>query len=209
MTAIYFFEAVLAALAGSRWVDYLYRLPTAPLSFPEKIYGSNKFRKIFLTIIFFAAIIYCAEMPTIKAAYSLTAIFFLTLITVTDFEQYIIFDKMLLPFAVIGVIFAIQTGISLTNHLTAALIGGLIFYVLMVLTKNGIGGGDVKLVAVLGLWFGADGLSSVILSATVIAGISAVILLLTKIKSRKDYFAYGPYFCISAAGYLLFGLKIL
>ena len=209
MIVIYFLAALVATFAGSSWIDYLYRLPTAPLSFPEKIHGSNKFRKIFLTVTFFAAIIHCAEMSTIQAIYYLTAIFFLTLITVTDFEQYIIFDKMLLPFAGIGIIFSMLMKFSLTNHLTAAFIGGAIFYALMVVTKNGIGGGDVKLVAVLGLWLGIDGLSSFILSATVIAGVVVVILLLTKIKSRKDFFAYGPYFCISAAGYLLFDLKIL
>ncbi len=208
MLAIYFFCAVAAMFAGSFWIDHLYKLPDAPLSFPEKIFSRGKFRKILLTIIFFSAIIFCAEMSTIQAVRTLTAIFFLALIMMTDFEQYVIFNKMLIPFAIASLPFVVVCNFSFVNHLAAAFFGGGIFVILMVLSKNGLGGGDVKLIFVLGLWLGVEGLISVILSGTILAGFSALILLLTKIKNRHDVFAYGPYFCISACGFLLFDFKI-
>ena len=202
MLAIYFFIALSAAFAGSFWIDCLYKLPNAPLTFSDKIFSRGKFRKILLTIIFFAAIIFCAELPTIQATRILTATFFLSLIIMTDFEQYVIFDKMLLPFALASLPFIIALNFSL---FASAFFGGGIFFILMLISKNGLGGGDVKLIFVLGLWLGVEGLIFVILSGTILAGIFALIFLLTKIKNRHDVFAYGPYFCIAAIGFLFFG----
>ena len=204
MLAIYFLSAITAALAGSFWIDCLYKMPNAPLTFPEKIHGKNYFRKIFIATFFFAAIILNAELPKFLAAYNITAIFFLLLITATDFEQYIIFDKMLLPFAIASLPFIIILELPLLNHLSAAIFGGGIFFILMLISKNGIGGGDVKLVAVLGLWLGSEGLIFVVWLGTILAGVFALFFLLTKIKKRKDFFAYGPYLCTSAAYYLIF-----
>ena len=201
MTAIYFFAAVVTALVSSKIIDKLYGLPTAPLSFPEKIHGNHVYRKIFLTAIFFASMIFCAEKSQLQAAYLLTVTFFLAMIIVTDFEQYIIFDKILVPFALAGGFFVIILSLSPIEHLAAALIGGGIFFALLMLTDGGIGGGDVKLVAVLGIWLG-ESLSIVILIAAILGGVSALILLATGFKSRKDFFAYGPYFCIAAAVYI-------
>ncbi len=201
MTAIYFFASVITALVSSKIIDRLYGLPNAPLSFPEKVHIKPTYRKIFMTILFFTAMIFCAEKSQLQAAYLMTATFFLALIVVTDFEQYIIFDRILLPFALAGGFFVIILKFSLIEHLAAALIGGGIFFALMTLTKGGIGGGDVKLVAVLGIWLG-ESLSIVVLIAAILGGVSALILLATGFKSRKDFFAYGPYFCLATGAYL-------
>ena len=207
MIAIYFFAATAAALVGSFWIDCLYKLPNAPLTFSDKILERGRFRKILLTVIFFVAILFSSEIPKSFAAYNLTAIFFLSLITMTDFEQYIIFDKMLLPFALASLPFIFILELPLPNHLSAALIGGGFFFFLMALSKNALGGGDVKLIFVLGLWFG-ENLLPIILAGTIFAGFFALIFLSAKIKSRKDFFAYGPYFCIAAFLYLIFDFKI-
>ena len=199
MYAIYFFTAVATAFASSKWIDNLYSLPTAPLSFPDKLQGQKVCRKIFLTVVYFIAFIYCAKMPSLDFIYHMTAIFFLTLITVTDFEQYVIFDIILFFFALSGLVLAVALHLPLAERLVAGMIGGALFCMLMLLTKNGIGGGDVKLVAVLGLWLGVDGLINTVLSASICGGICAVGMILSGAKGRKDYFAYGPYFCIAAA----------
>lgn len=210
MLAIYFFVATATAFVGSFWIDRLYEMPNAPLSFSEKIQSRSRFRKILLTIFFFAAIVYFVEVknfPAILSAYALTAIFFLSLITMTDFEQYVIFNKMLLPFALASLPFIIILELPLVNHISAAIFGGGIFFILALLSKNGLGGGDVKLIFVLGLWFGVNGLIFVTLAGAILAGIFAVIFLITKIKNRQDVFAYGPYFCISAIGYIIFSVQ--
>ena len=76
-------------------------------------------------------------------------------------------------------------------------------YGMAVLTKGGIGGGDIKLVAALGLWLGSDMLMTVVIAGIVLGGMAALIMLATGKRKKGDYFAYGPYFTISA---LLFTL---
>ena len=78
-----------------------------------------------------------------------------------------------------------------------------VFLALAVLTKGGIGGGDIKLVAALGLWLGSDMLMTVVIAGIVLGGMAALIMLATGKRKKGDYFAYGPYFTISA---LLFTL---
>ena len=191
--------AVAAALVGSYWIDYLYRRPNAPLSFPDSLNGTHTFRKIFLTVIFFFSSIYCAKMPPLDFIFHVTAAFFLAVIVVTDCEQYIIFDMVLLPFALLGILFTLLSETSFLERLSAAFCGGAFFFALLILTKNGIGGGDVKLVASLGFWLGAEGLLSTVLTASILGGVCALFMILTGFKKRKDFFAYGPYFCIAAA----------
>lgn len=201
MHITYFFPALLAllaAFAGSSWIDYLYSKPKSPISYPDKLQGRHLFRMIFLTGIYFATEIYCIKMPPFYMFYHVTAAFFLALIVVTDFEQYIIFDTILLPFALSGICFTLISEPSLSERLVAAFVGGALFFTLMILTKNGIGGGDVKLVATLGLWLGSD-LLPTLLNASILGGISAAFLLLSGLKRRTDYFAYGPYLCIATA----------
>ena len=66
-----------------------------------------------------------------------------------------------------------------------------------------IGGGDIKLVAALGLWLGCEKLLAVVLTATIIGGLSALMMILAKQKDRNSYFAYGPYFAFAAIYALL------
>ena len=142
-------------------------------------------------------------MPTPQIIYSIIAAYLLVLIMVTDFEQYVIFNKMLIPFALIGAVYIFHLNLPILNHLAAALLGGVIFLILALITKGGIGGGDVKLVAVLGLWFGIDNLLFIITAASIMAGVAALIMIIFTKKSRRDYLAYGPYFSISAIYCLL------
>ncbi|MBO4400338.1 MAG: prepilin peptidase [Selenomonadaceae bacterium] len=187
-------SAVLT-LAGSRWIDFLYRMPTAPLTFPDEISTRARFRKPLLAVLMFAGF---ASAPEIYWA----AVFFLALITATDFEQYVIFDRMLVPFALIGILAAVYLGLPLGERFLAAAVGGGIFLAIAFVSRGGIGGGDIKLVATLGLWLGAENLLNVVIYACIGGGIAAVALILAGKKSRDSYFAYGPYFALAAMYFL-------
>lgn len=195
-----FSAAIISAaltFCGSKWIDFLYKLKNAPLSFPEEILTRAKFRKIFLAIIFFVCAIILSDLPPQKFFYLMSEIFFLALITCTDFEQYVIFDKMLLPFAIFEIFFAINFNMELqTKIITGIFCGGI--FLLIAILSNGIGGGDIKLVTILGFLFGAEKFLNVLAISCIFGGISAVILILAKKKDRKDFFAYGPYFALTA-----------
>ncbi len=192
--------AIILALTflGSRWIDFLYELPTAPLTFPDAITSRAKFRKPLLALILFVAFWNLAEVEMPLRIFLMAANFFLALIIFTDFEQYTIFDRMLLPFALIGILATIQLELPVIDRILAAIFGGGIFLLIAFVTRGGIGGGDIKLVAVLGIWLGVENLLNVITIACVTGGLVALILILTGKKSRQSYFAYGPYFSLAA-----------
>ncbi|MBR6013335.1 MAG: prepilin peptidase [Selenomonadaceae bacterium] len=189
---------------GSKWIDFLYKMQNSPLSFPEEILSRSKFRKYFLAIIFFVCAVILIKLPPQQFFFMMSAVFFLGLITCTDFEQYVIFDRMILPFAVVGILAAISLNFPLTDRIIAAVVGGGIFLLIAILTKGGIGGGDIKLVAVLGIWLGCEKLLNVVLFSCIFAGICAVILILANKKDRRDFFAYGPYFTLTAIFFVCF-----
>ena len=175
----------------------MYKMPNAPLTFPEEIVSRSKFRKPLIFLMLFVCLFKFAEIPMPQFFYLTAIIFFLTLITFTDFEQYVIFNKMLVPFAVLGILAAVHLNLPLTDRILAAIIGGGIFLAMAFLSGGGIGGGDIKLVFVLGIWLGSKILLDVVLAASIFGGIVALLLILTKKIDRKSYFAYGPYFTLS------------
>ena len=69
-----------------------------------------------------------------------------------------------------------------------------------VLVKNSIGGGDRKLVIVMGLLLGLQGTWGAIFLSLIVSFIVAVALLATRKKSRKDAIPFGP--ALAAGTYL-------
>ena len=203
-------SSLVLTIAGSFWIDRLYRQEedTSLLSFPEQIVHRAKYRKMIL----FLLLLFCigkawSSISGPALLYTVAAITFLSFITITDLEQYVIFDSMLMPLAAFGLCYTLHMQFPLTEHLLAGLGGGLLFLLLAIVTKGAIGGGDIKLIAAMGPWVGIRPLISIIVYGFIAGGVAALFLLFTKQKKRHDYFAYGPYFALSGIGILLGLLK--
>lgn len=208
--------ALLTALActfiGTMWIDYLYpkALQRDSLSFPEQMQQRAMFRKpaLFLALLISACKAWgVAAIPALP--YVIIAISLLLLMTVTDFEQQVILDEMVIAFALLGLCYVFHLQLSFTDHLLASIGGGLLFLFLAFISKGALGGGDIKLIATLGLWLGSRALLSVIVYGAMMGGAAALLLLLTQKIKRKQYFAYGPYFALSSIGIILKWLRIL
>ena len=79
------------------------------------------------------------------------------------------------------------------------------FFLFALLTRGGIGMGDVKLVGLLGLLLGKAVLPALLLGV-VAGGIGSLVVLVARSGGRGHTFAYGPYLCLGAAlGILAFG----
>ncbi len=66
------------------------------------------------------------------------------------------------------------------------------------ISRGGMGAGDVKISFVLGIWLGFQGMLVCLFLAFILGGIIGVILLASKIKSRKDPIPFGPFLCLAA-----------
>jgi len=202
----FFISLIAAAIltcAGSWWIDKLYS-NNSELTFPQNISNRARLRRPILFFALSAFIFKILSSTTAPENFFLTAaIFLLMLMTFTDFEQYMIFDVMTLPFAIIGAIYSWQMHLNFLDQIIAALIGGGAFLLLAIISKGALGGGDIKLIAALGLWFGCEKLLSLVLIGAIAGGLAAILLLIINKKNRTSYFAYGPYFTLAAIYFLL------
>ena len=194
--------AAMLTVVGSLWIDKLYRTCTE-LTFPEKISVRAKFRRPLLFVALTVLFVKISSTPVPEIFFTATAIWLLALMTATDFEQYMLFDAMTLPLAIIGGIFSWHTGANFFDVTFAAIIGGG-FLLLLAVVTGAMGGGDVKLIAALGLWLGCEKLLSVVLIGSIAGGVAALLMILAHKKDRRSYFAYGPYFTLAAIYVMLF-----
>ena len=196
--------AFLLVCYGSQWIDQLYEKRKDILTFPNDIEKRKKYRKWILGILFTGSgLLLCWKSSLPEILFLLFATALLLLMTVTDFEQYCLFDDMMVPFALGGLAWCLVFPETAINHGIAAVVGGGVFFLLAVLSGGALGGGDVKLVAALGLWLGTEQLLSVVCLGMVFGGLVAGILLLLKKKKRKSAFAYGPYFALTTVALFL------
>ena len=73
---------------------------------------------------------------------------------------------------------------------------GLLFLVVYLISQKGLGGGDVKLMAVSGLYLGFNGVLPTMLYGSVLASLFAIILILAKKIGRKDAIPLVPFLYI-------------
>jgi leader peptidase (prepilin peptidase)/N-methyltransferase len=74
--------------------------------------------------------------------------------------------------------------------------GGGLFLLVYVISRKGLGGGDVKFIAVVGLYLGFDGVFSVMLVGALLSGLFALVMLALKRLGRKDAIPFAPFLYI-------------
>jgi leader peptidase (prepilin peptidase)/N-methyltransferase len=164
-----------------------------------------------------------------EASYSVFAIsvfwccVFLVIIFI-DWEHQLILNRITFPAAVIAlIILAIDLVFpdeGILNNLKfvpsigifSGLIGGaagfLFFFIVALITPKGMGMGDVKLAALIGLVTGFPFVMISLLIGIIIGGVVAVILLVFRLKGRKDAIPYGTFLGIGPIVTLLWGHQI-
>ncbi|MDF2593369.1 MAG: prepilin peptidase [Clostridia bacterium] len=135
----------------------------------------------------------------------------LVVITMIDFFTQEIPDELNLLGLITGIIFL---GIMLrfsnvVNSSLGLLIGGGLFLLIAVVSGGAMGGGDIKLMGVLGLWFGWKLILMLSIISFIIGAIASLLLMALKIKSMKDYIPFGPFISISAMIIIFFGSDLL
>jgi len=131
-----------------------------------------------------------------------------------DIDHQIIPDLITLPGMALGLIAAsslLSTG--WVDSVTGLLLGGGLFYAIAVLSevvlkKEGMGGGDIKLVAMIGAFFGWRGMLLTILLAS-LSGSVIGLLLIARGRDRAAPIPFGPFLAIGALIVLFCGDALL
>ncbi|MCL2365920.1 MAG: prepilin peptidase [Oscillospiraceae bacterium] len=89
--------------------------------------------------------------------------------------------------------------VYLESSALGLLVSGGMFVLVYFLSRKGLGGGDVKFMAVVGLYMGFGGVISVILIGSILAAITGGTLILFKKIRRKDPIPLAPFLLIGIA----------
>jgi leader peptidase (prepilin peptidase)/N-methyltransferase len=121
------------------------------------------------------------------------------IIFVSDLLYCIISDKVLIVFSVwLAALLIFFQYRGWMDAVLGGLFGFVFFFLLAVVSKGGIGGGDIKLMGVIGLVLGFQGAYFTIMIASITGVLVAIIGLIFKKYTRKTAIPFGPYLMIGA-----------
>jgi len=148
--------------------------------------------------------------PTLDGAVAAALLATLIAITAIDLRHQIIPDVITLPGIVAGFAASLLTSrVAWLDSLIGIAVGAGIFLVIILASGGGMGGGDMKLGAMLGAFLGWKlGLLALLLGVLA-GGAVAVCLLLLGRKGRKEAIPFGPYLALGGAVSLLWGDRLL
>ena len=138
---------------------------------------------------------------------------FLVLLVI-DLEHGIIPNKLVYPSLVIALVLsAVLSQTKVVPGIVPAAVGfgiGLgLFLLIVLISRGGMGWGDVKMAALIGLVTGFPLVFVALFLAVVLGGLVAGILLLSKLRKRKESIPFAPYLSLGAIITLLFGNDLL
>ena len=123
----------------------------------------------------------------------------LVIITVSDLAYMIIPDPVLLVFLIFFVVLRIFFPLQpWWDALIAAALGFGILYLLAIISKGGMGGGDIKLFFVLGLILGTKATLMTLFLASFIGSLFGVVKIIRKKHKRKQPIPFAPFISIGA-----------
>ena len=139
----------------------------------------------------------------------------LIVITVIDLYHQIIPDVISLPGIGVGLIASlILPQITFFNSLIGVLLGGGSLFIVGTLyqwffKREGMGGGDVKLLAMIGAVLGWKAVILTILLSSLIGSITGIIIMVLKGKDFKYAIPFGPFLSLGAVISLFYGEEII
>ncbi len=131
----------------------------------------------------------------------------LIIITMIDIDTMDIYDRFHIMILGLAITYLFITPVPMIEHVIGFFIISIPLYVIAYLT-GGIGGGDIKLMAVSGLLLGYKATLVAFFIAVVLGGIVAMGLLVTKQKERGSQMAFGPFLCLGIYFAYLYGNQI-
>jgi len=139
----------------------------------------------------------------------------LLVITFIDIDHKIIPDIISLPGIPIGLAASfVLPAMTFKSSLLGLLAGGgsllLVAWTYSLITrKEGMGGGDIKLLGMIGAFVGWKGVIFTIFAASLTGTLVGMIVMLLKGKNLKFAIPFGPFLSIGAMSYVFFGEKVL
>jgi leader peptidase (prepilin peptidase) / N-methyltransferase len=162
-----------------------------------------------VALAFVATVLVLWDDPA-QLAMGLVLVTTLAAVTLTDLEQRIIPNRILLVSAVIGVaIAAVADPSSLPERAIAALAAGGLLLITALVYPAGMGMGDVKLAAVMGLYLGEAVAPALLVGFLAGAGVGLAMMAREGAAARKRGIPFGPFLALGGLVGLLAGNELI
>lgn len=139
----------------------------------------------------------------------------LLVITFVDLSHMIVPDRITLPGIVLGVVLAATVlPVGLVDSLLGLLVGGGLLWFLAWVSpylfgKEGMGGGDIKLLAMIGAFLGWKPTLLTVMIAAVVGSVVGLTLIACKVMQRRQYLPFGPFLALGAVLAMMFHQEVL
>ena len=138
----------------------------------------------------------------------------LLILSFIDLDHKILPDVLTLPGIAVGwLVSFLPGGISWTDSLIGLVAGGGSLYLVAtvyarITGREGLGGGDIKLLAMIGAWMGWQSLPLIVLMSSLSGAIIGSVFILVGGKGARTQIPFGPFLSLGALSYLFFGHQI-
>lgn len=145
---------------------------------------------------------------TLQTLTAIVFVSFLIVITFIDVDTMIIYDRFHIFILVLAILEFIIFKKNILNLAVGALIVSVPLLIIALLT-GGIGGGDIKLMFVAGVYLGFPNILAAFIIAVILGGLYGIFTLLSKRLKGKDAIPFGPFLCVGLFLALLYGQPII
>ena len=131
-------------------------------------------------------------------------------VALVDWDVQIVPDEISLPGIALGVAACVVTPVTPADAAIGAACGGAVLLAVakgyfLLTRREGMGMGDVKLLAMIGAFLGWQALPFVLLGASLSGIAVGIVLIRMRGKGLRHAFAFGPFLCAAAIAYLFVG----
>ena len=158
----------------------------------------------------------------------------LLVITLIDVDHWIIPDAITLPGIAVGLLSSFLmpprgsmiagflhhrlgldrlpgflASVGFWDSLAALLLGGGLFYLVAVVSRGGMGGGDIKLTAMMGAFLGMRDLGVAVFIGLIAGSAVGIGLMIAGRKTRKDAIPFGPFLALGGICAVFWGRSLV
>lgn len=167
-----------------------------------------KLYMLFMSIVLFSIMFFLfvafPENTVIQNIRSITLISLLAIAAYYDWLEFRIPNKLIIIGFVLWIGITVFEAITMNDqwlrNLISEIIVSMAFLIVcvlcMIIVKNGLGMGDIKLLMLIGLMEGIDGAISSVFASMLVIFVVSIVLLIAKKKTKTDVLPFAPYILI-------------
>ncbi len=134
----------------------------------------------------------------------------LIVISFIDFEHMLIPNNVLIVLFVAGVMFNIlNSNLTIMDSVIGFFAASVPLFLIAIFTKGGMGGGDIKLMAVVGIFIGWKLVTLSLIIGACMSSVIGIILLLFRVVKRKEPIPFGPFLATGSFIAMVYGSRII